>query len=221
MTPEFKKRLFTSILLAFLLLSMYLYSFIMIISVVIIMIISWVEFHHLISRIFIKSESKYKLFKFIYKSIFLSYLFLLTLLILYVESNRPDLKIFIIYSLLISILSDLGGLIFGKLLKGPKLTKISPKKTISGSIGSFISALLLIPFFSYFIDMYGFFFLIMITLSISLVSQFGDLVISFIKRKANVKNTSNVLPGHGGILDRIDGIIFAVPFGFLILNLFK
>ena len=105
-----------------------------------------------------------------------------------------------------------------KIFKGRKLTKISPKKTVSGSIGSFIFSLSLIPFFIKYLDSYDFLILFIITLIISLISQVGDLFISFLKRKANVKNTSDILPGHGGILDRIDGIIFAIPFGFLILN---
>ena len=120
-------------------------------------------------------------------------------------------------------MTDIGGLTVGKILKGKKLTKISPNKTISGSIGSFVFSLFLIPFFFKFLSSHAnvsFFDTILITLSISFISQLGDLFISFIKRKANVKNTSDLLPGHGGILDRIDGIIFAVPLGILLFNLF-
>ena len=112
----------------------------------------------------------------------------------------------------------MGGFIFGKIFKGPKLTKISPNKTISGSIGSFVFSLFLIPFFySQFVG-YSIFILILITLTISLTTQSGDLFISYLKRKANVKNTSDLLPGHGGFLDRIDGIIFAIPLGILLFN---
>ena len=109
---------------------------------------------------------------------------------------------------------------FGKLFKGKKLTKISPKKTISGSIGSFIISVLLIPFFYDYFFNYGLLTIIIITVMISLVSQIGDLFISYIKRKAKVKNTSNILPGHGGFLDRIDGIIFSIPSGYFLFNLF-
>ena len=123
--------------------------------------------------------------------------------------------------LFISICSDLGGFIFGKLFKGKKLTKISPNKTISGSIGAFLFSLMVIPFFNNHLDNYGFFLLLIITLLISLASQFGDLLISIFKRKANSKNTSDLLPGHGGVLDRIDGIIFAIPAGFLLFNLLR
>ena len=110
--------------------------------------------------------------------------------------------------------------IFGRFFKGKKLTKISPKKTISGSIGSFILSLLLIPFFYGELIKYNFLILITITILISLTSQLGDLFISYLKRKAKVKDTSNILPGHGGFLDRIDGIIFAIPIGVLLFNSF-
>ena len=120
-------------------------------------------------------------------------------------------------------MTDIGGLTVGKIFKGKKLTKISPNKTISGSIGSFVFSLFLIPFFVKFLNTYvnmSFFDIILTTLFISFISQLGDLFISLMKRKANVKNTSDLLPGHGGILDRIDGIIFAVPLGILLFKIF-
>jgi phosphatidate cytidylyltransferase len=220
-SKELKKRLYTSVILFFLLMMMYFYSYVLIIGVILISIITWIEFYALVSKIFVKNKIKDKLLRFIYKTLSLLYLFILTFIILYVEAIRPDLKIIIIYSLLVSILSDLGGLIFGKIFKGPKLIKISPKKTISGSIGAFASSILLIPFFSVFLENYGFTLLIVITLLLSLTSQSGDLFISFVKRKAKVKNTSDLLPGHGGFLDRIDGIIFAIPVGFLLFKIFN
>ena len=145
--------------------------------------------------------------------------FLVYFLIL-VESQYLDLKIYILYSVLVAIFSDVGGLIIGKTFKGKKLTKISPNKTISGSVGSFFFSLLLIPFFLGQLTSFNFLILILITLSISLISQLGDLFISFLKRKARVKNTSDILPGHGGFLDRVDGIIFAIPLGTMLLNTF-
>jgi phosphatidate cytidylyltransferase len=110
-------------------------------------------------------------------------------------------------------MSDVGGLIVGKIFKGKKLTRISPNKTISGSIGSLIFSIFLIPFFYDKLSYMNLSKVIFLTIMISLISQLGDLFISFLKRKAKVKDTSNILPGHGGILDRIDGIIFAIPFG--------
>jgi len=217
MTLELKKRIITSVFLLALLCLMYFFSFILIISVIIISIISWIEFNGLIFKIFKKNKNKDKLLKFFYKAISLIYFSILIYLVLLIKSQKPDFEIFIIFSILISVMSDIGGLVVGKTFKGKKLTKISPNKTISGSIGSFIFSLFLIPIFLEHLINYDLLTLSIITLIVSLTSQMGDLLISFLKRKAKVKNTSDLLPGHGGILDRIDGIIFAIPIGFLIL----
>ena len=217
MTLELKKRIITSIFLLLLLCLMYFYTFILIISVIIIAIISWIEFNGLIFKIFKRNKKKDKLLIFCYKAISLFYFLLLIYLVLFIKSQKPYFEIFIIFSILISIMSDVGGLVVGKTFKGKKLTKISPNKTVSGSIGSFIFSLSLIPIFLEYLTNYDLLTLSIITLIISLTSQLGDLLISFLKRKAKVKNTSDLLPGHGGILDRIDGIIFALPIGFLIL----
>ena len=217
MTLELKKRIITSFFLLILLCLMYFYTFILIISVLIISIISWIEFNGLIFKIFKKKNNKDKLLRFCYKAISLMYFLILIYLVLLIKSQKPDSEIFIIFSILISVMSDIGGLVVGKTFKGKKLTKISPNKTVSGSIGSFIFSLFLIPIFLEYLKNYDLLTLLIITLIISLTSQLGDLFISFLKRKARVKNTSDLLPGHGGILDRIDGIIFALPIGFLIL----
>tara|TARA_B100000795_G_scaffold251494_1_gene220388 strand:- start:2958 stop:3545 length:588 start_codon:yes stop_codon:yes gene_type:complete len=193
---------------------MYFYSYILIISIIIIALIAWIEFYGLIVKIFRKKV----ILKFISKSLSLIYLLMLVVSIFYVLSNTPELKIFFLYSILVSIASDMGGLIFGKIFKGRKLTKISPKKTISGSMGSFTLSFLLVPFFTHLIIKHDILSLFIITALISLTTQLGDLFISFLKRKANVKDTSDLLPGHGGVLDRIDGIIFALPIGYLLLN---
>ena len=216
MNSNIKKRILTSILLITLLIGMFFYTYIMIISLIIIAIISWIEFYALISKILKKNILKDKLFRFFYKSLSLIYLSGLVYLIFAIESEYFNLKIYLLYSVLVAILSDIGGLVCGKIFKGKKLTKISPNKTISGSIGSFFFSLLLIPFFyKGQIDqtLVNLFF---ITIIISLTSQLGDLFISFLKRKAKVKDTSDLLPGHGGVLDRIDGIIFAIPLGIFL-----
>ena len=138
-----------------------------------------------------------------------------------------------LFVILISICSDIGGYTFGKLLKGPKITKISPNKTYSGAIGGFVISLIgglsfyeqmttnfLLNFKSSFEEYISFnLYLLIFILMISTVSQIGDLVISYFKRLAKIKNTGKLLPGHGGLLDRIDGIIFVIPFSYLILNL--
>ncbi len=135
--------------------------------------------------------------------------------------------------ILISIFTDIGGYIFGNFFKGPKLTKISPNKTYAGSIGGFILSLASVLIFTKFITLepwivfsitekfnnnFDLSFLIFILL-ISLISQIGDLVISYFKRLAKIKDTGKIIPGHGGILDRIDGLIFAIPFSYLFITL--
>ena len=213
MSTNLKKRVFTSIFLILLLIGMYFYAYIMIISLIIIAIISWIEFYALISKIIKKDYLKDKLLRFFYKTLSLFYLSGLVYLILAIESGYSDLRIYLIYSVLIAIMSDIGGLIFGKIFKGKRLTKISPNKTISGSIGSFILSISLIPFFYKSQFDQNLINIFIITIIISLTSQLGDLFISLLKRKAKVKDTSDLLPGHGGVLDRIDGIIFAIPLG--------
>ena len=220
MSNELKKRLLTSVLLISLLAAMYHYSFVMIIALIFIAIIVWIEFYALISKILPSKNLKDKLLRFIYKTISLLYLSLLVYFIFAIESYYPNLKLYFLYSILVAILSDIGGLVLGKTFKGKKLTKISPNKTYSGSIGSFIFSLLLTPFFYKELIVYSFSTLILITVLISLTSQLGDLFISFLKRKAKVKDTSDILPGHGGFLDRLDGMIFAIPVGILLFTIF-
>ena len=216
MSNELKKRIITSIVLLTLLTLMYFYSFILIISLIVISSVSWFEFSELMSKIFYKKKMQ----KLIFKFLSLLYISSLTLAILYVVSNKIELKFFLVYPILVSIASDIGGLTFGKIFKGKKLTKISPNKSISGSIGSFFLSFLLIPFFYELFTDQKITSLIIITAIISLTTQLGDLFISIIKRKARVKNTSDLLPGHGGILDRIDGLMFALPIGFLLIIYF-
>ena len=216
MSIELKKRILTSFFLIVLLVAMYNYSFVMIISLIIIGIITWVEFYALISKIFVKNTLKSKFLRFTFKASSLLYLSLLIFFIIVIESYFINLKIYFVYSLLVAIFSDIGGIVFGKFFKGKKLTKISPNKTISGSIGSFVFSILLIPFFYKGQIDQTLTNIFLITIIISLTSQLGDLFISYLKRKAKVKDTSDLLPGHGGVLDRIDGIIFAIPLGIIL-----
>jgi len=218
---ELKKRIITSILLLFLLYLMINYSYILIISLIIISIITWIEFNSLIYKIFKKNKKKNLILIFLFRLLSLIYLSLLVFLILNIETQNTHLKICLIYSILVSVITDIGGLLIGRTIKGKKLTKISPKKTISGSIGSFLFSLVLVPlFYKEFLN-YSILYLVVITLLISLTSQAGDIFISYIKRKAKVKDTSDILPGHGGLLDRIDGIIFALPIGILLFNFYS
>jgi len=218
MNLELKKRIVTSILLLFLLYLMINYSYILIISLIIISVVTWIEFNSLIYKVFKKNKKKNLIINFLFKLLSLIYLSSLVFLILYIETEQTHLKICLIYSILVSIVTDIGGLLIGRTIKGKKLTKISPKKTISGSIGSFLFSLVLVPIFYNELLEYNLLYLIIITLLISLTSQVGDILISYLKRRAKVKDTSDILPGHGGFLDRIDGIIFALPIGILLFS---
>ena len=131
---------------------------------------------------------------------------------------------FFIFIIIICIFTDTGGYIFGKILKGPRLTKVSPKKTYSGVVGSFLIPLLFgLIYIKYFGQKSKILletdpiFIILLILFVSLVSQIGDLIISYFKRKAKLKDTGKILPGHGGFLDRIDGVIFVMPITYLCL----
>ena len=129
---------------------------------------------------------------------------------------------FFLFLIVVCIFTDIGGYIFGKIFKGPKLTKISPKKTYSGVVGGFLISLLFGLIFIKYLGQKSRIlletdpiFIILLILFISLVSQIGDLIISYFKRKAKLKDTGKILPGHGGFLDRIDGIIFVMPITYL------
>jgi phosphatidate cytidylyltransferase len=214
---ELSKRIITSLLLFILLYLVFSYTYILIVTLIIISIISWIEFHGLTSKIFSKNNFKSNILKLLIKALSLIYLTLFSALIFNVITQvEPNLKINMIYLFSICITSDIGGLIFGKIFKGKKLTRISPNQTISGSIGSFILSLILIPFFYYFIEQFNSpSDLLLLTIIVSLSCQLGDLFISYLKRKARVKDTGDLLPGHGGVLDRIDGILFAIPIGMM------
>ena len=148
---------------------------------------------------------------------FVIYLSLFCLLFVYFYSII-QLKIIIFSLLFCCVASDIGGFIFGKLFKGPKLTKISPNKTLSGSIGSlFFSIISFSGIIFYFTNNFNLNILI-IGLFTSIACQLGDLFFSLLKRKAKIKDTGNLLPGHGGFLDRLDGIIIGVPLGLLFIN---
>ena len=133
--------------------------------------------------------------------------------------------LFFLFVILICIFTDIGGYVFGKIFKGPKLTKISPNKTYSGVIGGFLISLAMGLFFLQYTntdflgnDRYK---TLLGILFISFISQLGDLIISYFKRKAKLKNTGNILPGHGGLLDRIDGMIFVIPIVLILIFTIK
>ena len=126
---------------------------------------------------------------------------------------------FLLFITTICVSTDIGGYVFGKILKGPKLTKFSPNKTYSGMIGGFLLSIISIIIFANFIyakvDIPINWFVFAI--SISSISQIGDIIISYFKRLSKIKDTGIIIPGHGGLLDRVDGMIFAFPFSYIIL----
>jgi phosphatidate cytidylyltransferase len=159
------------------------------------------------------------------KFLFLNILTFLYVFIIFFQFSYQIQKmqgpIFFLLVISICFFSDIGGYFVGKLIGGKKLSKISPNKTISGTIGSFIFSLipLLVMVQFEYIDLELSYIIIILTLLISFVSQLGDLFISYLKRKAKIKDTGKILPGHGGILDRVDGIVFALPFSYFILKI--
>ena len=139
-----------------------------------------------------------------------------------IRNNFNDGYLYFLLILTICISADIGGFIFGKLLKGPKLTKISPNKTYAGVLGGFLLPILLIYLLSHNFYLKNFyninFEIITFIIVVSAVSQFGDIIVSYFKRVSKIKDTGNIIPGHGGLLDRIDGMIFAFPFSYLIIT---
>ena len=140
-------------------------------------------------------------------------LFLIFSFYTFYETTSTDLWIFVLF---VCVSTDIGGYVFGKLFKGPKLTKISPNKTYSGMIGGYLLSLILLKLFFNLYDSSVNEEWFIVTILISTVSQIGDIIVSYFKRLSKVKDTGKIIPGHGGLLDRIDGMIFAFPIFYLI-----
>jgi phosphatidate cytidylyltransferase len=137
------------------------------------------------------------------------------------RNNLSGEYFYILLVTIICVATDIGGYLFGKIFKGPKLTKISPNKTYSGMFGGFFLSLISTYVYVNNINFARFKFEIsieffLIVLLISAISQLGDIIISYFKRLSKIKNTGKIIPGHGGLLDRIDGMIFAFPFSYLV-----
>tara|TARA_E500000178_G_C16983031_1_gene736779 strand:+ start:112 stop:762 length:651 start_codon:yes stop_codon:yes gene_type:complete len=210
---NFKQRVITSIFLLLLLILFFRFEIILVYSLIIFGVLAQLEFFQILTKII-----KNNLYLIISCVSFSLYVFIFCLLF-FIFYNFIHLKILLFTILLGCIGSDLGGYFFGKFFKGPKLTKISPKKTFSGAVGSiFFTCLIITSTIFYFTKIFSFKLLI-VGVIVSLACQLGDLLFSLLKRKAKMKDTGNFLPGHGGILDRVDGILVGMPFGFLILIL--
>ncbi len=207
------KRIYTSLLLFFLVFLMASINFILIYILILISIFCILEFLKISQKIFANH-----LYKFFFNTIFFLYIFIYCYFFVFFSNFLP-LKI-MLYSLLLGcVASDIGGFIVGKMFKGKKLTKISPNKTYSGAIGSiFFTCLTISLLFFIFTDKFNIN-ILLISIITSIGCQLGDLFISYLKRCAKIKDTGSLLPGHGGILDRIDGILVGIPAGFIAITI--
>ena len=211
MKNELLKRSFTSIiLLTIFLFCLYKSQTTWIFLLIFFTVICFYEFYNLLRKIF-----KINL-------IFILCISLIALYLYYFQLSLTKIRIeynenIILILLTVCIFSDIGGYIVGKSIGGPKLTTISPNKTISGAIGSILLAIIGTFSVNILLDVLDQRKIITYVwiIAMSIFCQIGDLFISFLKRKAKVKDTGNILPGHGGILDRVDGLIIAGPFGIL------
>ena len=155
----------------------------------------------------------------------LGFLFLIvSFYAIYKVRNIDESFYYFLSVLLICISTDIGGYIFGKFFGGPKLTKISPNKTYSGMIGGYLLSFIALSLF--FTSSYLSSETVQIApkviifiLLISTSSQLGDIIISYFKRLSNIKDTGKIIPGHGGLLDRVDGMIFAFPFSYILFKI--
>ena len=215
MSKNLKARIYTSIALFLTLTIIMINNYALAFFLMLIGIFSILEFFNIMLKIFKKEKTQ----QFFYNLFFASYIFIFCTYF-FVLSFFFHLKISLFLILITCVASDIGGFIFGKIFKGPKLTRISPNKTITGVAGSIIFSSFAISSVFYLISKSFDPYIILIGCLTSISCQIGDLFFSFLKRKSYLKDSGNFLPGHGGILDRIDGILLGVPVGFLILLLF-
>ena len=229
MSQNLFKRIITSIILLILLFFInFSHQYIFIFSILFLGIVICIEANNIFSKLIslqtVKKIPSSKTFNpkfFVLNFLTFFYIFFVFCNLTY-EIHKSEGPIFFLYIICICFLTDIGGYVFGKLIGGKKLSKISPNKTISGTIGSFIFSIFPLIIFLNLGNLNLEFDLnnILLCLLVSLISQLGDLFISFFKRKAKIKDTGKLLPGHGGVLDRVDGIIFAIPFVYFLLKLF-
>ena len=215
MTVELGKRIITSIILFLIaIFCILIHKFVFVLILIVTLFVCFNEWRDINYKYFKKKQHNNLKYFFI-QFVGLVYLFIFLSTSIALRGNNSESIAFFIIILCICIFSDIGGYVFGKVIGGKKLTKISPNKTISGSLGSFIFSILPVLLFN--LQNYtGVSFEVLsiniaLCLIVSLVCQLGDLLISYFKRLNKVKDTGTILPGHGGLLDRIDGLIFAIP----------
>ena len=213
-SQNLKERFLTSFLLIVLIVLFTKYDFFLVYTLIVLGVLSVIEFLDITKKI--TANKLYLLFS---SLSFVSYIFTFCFLFIFFF-KFAQLKILLIILLLVCITSDIGGYIFGKIFKGPKLSKISPNKTVAGAIGSLLLSSLVIVLLFYFINEKLNYLTIIVAMITSIFCQLGDLFFSFLKRKANLKNTSNFLPGHGGVLDRLDSILLGIPTGLISFIIF-
>ena len=212
-SKNLKNRIYTSLILFVLIILIYVSNMILAFSLITLGILSILEFSSILKKI-----TKNKFYFFCLNSFFIIFIFLFCFYF-FSLSTIFQFKLILFILLFGCIASDIGGYVVGKTVKGPKLTKISPKKTISGAVGSTIFCITIISFlFYYFTGLFSFKILFP-GLVTSISCQLGDLFFSFLKRKVKIKDTGNFFPGHGGVLDRLDGILLGLPIGFITLIL--
>ena len=215
MAVELGKRIITSIILFLIaIFCILIHKFVFVLILIVTLFVCFNEWRDINYKYFKKKQHNNWKYFFV-QFIGLVYLFIFLGTSIALRGNNSESIAFFIIILCICIFSDIGGYVFGKVIGGKKLTKISPNKTISGSLGSFIFSILPVLLFN--LQNYtGVSFEVLsiniaLCLIVSLVCQLGDLLISYFKRLNKVKDTGTILPGHGGLLDRIDGLIFAIP----------
>ena len=215
MAVELGKRIITSIILFLIaIFCILIHKFVFVLILIVTLFVCFNEWRDINYKYFKKKQHNNWKYFFV-QFVGLVYLFIFLITSIALRGNNSESIAFFIIILCICIFSDIGGYVFGKVIGGKKLTKISPNKTISGSLGSFIFSILPVLLFN--LQNYtGVSFEVLsiniaLCLIVSLVCQLGDLLISYFKRLNKVKDTGTILPGHGGLLDRIDGLIFAIP----------
>ena len=215
MSAELEKRIITSIILFLIaIFCILIHKFVFVLILIVTLFVCFNEWRNINYKYFKKKQHNNWKYFFV-QFVGLVYLFIFLSTSIALRGNNSESITFFIIILCICIFSDIGGYVFGKVIGGKKLTKISPNKTISGSLGSFIFSILPVLLFN-FQNYIGVPFEVLsiniaLCLIVSLICQLGDLLISYFKRLNKVKDTGTILPGHGGLLDRIDGLIFAIP----------
>ncbi len=215
---ELNKRILTSLVLISIIYLSLINSTFLIFFLSLISFFALVEFNYIFKKLF-KNKDFLKFILIVLSLIYLI-IFSVCIWIFLIPINNTKITS-LLFILLLCVTTDIGGYVFGKLIGGKKLTKISPNKTYSGVLGSFVFSIIFGSLYIFYLKIslnfeINYFIIIIV---VSLTSQIGDLIISLFKRKAKIKDTGSILPGHGGILDRIDGILLALPIGLLLISI--